>query len=210
MFDNKDSLNPTECFTIRHEIDNLREKSSIQMAFSKRQKTDLSTTEFEINSLKKSVNQNKSELKHLGTVAMHDLKSLKQETDLHLTLIKKEQSENEQFREQFLKLKEFFEQFHADQKSDVANLRKDFVTLREYNRVQVSSIKNVLETMMVEISKIKNEQTEFFNKTDNTLKILSGQTLRPEWRTEIFGMFGSYLRCFLESLIERKWLICDF
>ena len=82
----------------RHEIDNLREKSSIQMAFSKRQKTDLSTSEFEITSLKKSVNQHKSELKHLGTVVINDLKNLKEESSLHLSLIKKEQSENEEFR----------------------------------------------------------------------------------------------------------------
>ena len=58
------------------------------------------------------------------------------------------------------------------------NLRKDFSTLREYNKVQVTSIKNVLETMMVEISKIKNEQTNFIKKTETTLKSLSGQTLR--------------------------------
>ena len=55
------------------------------MAFSKRQKTDLSTAEFEITSLKKSVNQHKVELKHLGTVVINDLKSLKEESSLHLS-----------------------------------------------------------------------------------------------------------------------------
>ena len=138
----------------RHEIDNLREKSSIQMAFSKRQKTDLCSAEFEMNSIKKSVAQHKSELKQLGTVAMNDLKNLKEEAALHLSIIKKEQSENEKFREQFLNLKKFFTKFSSDQRADVENLRKDFSTLKEYNKVQVTSIKNVLETMMVEISKI--------------------------------------------------------
>ena len=78
------------------------------MAFSKRQKTDLCTAEFEMNSMKKTVNQHKSELKQLGTVAMNDLKNLKEEAALHLSIIKKEQSENELFREQFLSLKQFF------------------------------------------------------------------------------------------------------
>ena len=36
-------------FPCRHELENMREKSSIQLAFSKRQKTDLSTLEFELN-----------------------------------------------------------------------------------------------------------------------------------------------------------------
>ena len=35
---------------VRHELENLREKTSIQMAFSKRQKTDLATLEFEVSS----------------------------------------------------------------------------------------------------------------------------------------------------------------
>ena len=65
------------------------------MAFSKRQKTDLGTSEFEINSLKKAVTQHKAELKHLGTVVINDLKSLKEETGLHLSLIKKEQNDND-------------------------------------------------------------------------------------------------------------------
>ena len=47
------------------------------MAFSKRQKTELGTQEFEINSLKKSSVQHKNELKHLGTVVINDLKNLK-------------------------------------------------------------------------------------------------------------------------------------
>ena len=83
------------------------------MAFSKRQKTDLSTAEFEITSLKKSVNQHKAELKHLGTVVINDLKNLKEESSLHLSLIQKEQSENEEFREQFTKLRDVFTRFTA-------------------------------------------------------------------------------------------------
>ena len=93
------------------------------MAFSKRQKTDLCSAEFEMNSIKKSVAQHKSELKQLGTVAMNDLKNLKEETALHLSIIKKEQSENEKFREQFLSLKKFFTKFSSDQRMDVDNLR---------------------------------------------------------------------------------------
>lgn len=161
------------------------------MAFSKRQKTDLSTAEFEINSLKKSVNQHKAELKHLGTVAINDLKNLKEETSLHLSLIKKEQSDNEDLRDQFQRLKDIFTKFTVDQRTDVDSLKKDFLTLREYNKVQVTSIKNVLESMMVEISKIKNEQTEFINKTENTLKILSGQTLRLSEESNMHKSFSN-------------------
>ena len=161
------------------------------MAFSKRQKTDLCTAEFEMNSIKKSVSQHKSELKQLGTVAMNDLKGLKEEAALHLSIIKKEQSENETFREQFLNLRNFFTKFSADQRADVDNLRKDFSTLREYNKVQVTSIKNVLETMMVEISKIKNEQTNFIKKTETTLKSLSGQTLRLSEESNMHKSFSN-------------------
>ena len=110
------------------------------MAFSKRQKTDLGTSEFEINSLKKAATQHKAELKHLGTVVINDLKNLKEESGLHLSLIKKEQNDNEEFKRQFLRLKEVFAQFNREQKSDVANLRKDFISLKEYNRIQVGSI----------------------------------------------------------------------
>ena len=39
-------------FDGRHEMENMREKSSIQLAFSKRQKTDLSSLEFELNRYK--------------------------------------------------------------------------------------------------------------------------------------------------------------
>ena len=161
------------------------------MAFSKRQKTDLCSAEFEMNSIKKSVAQHKSELKQLGTVAMNDLKNLKEETALHLSIIKKEQSENEKFREQFLSLKKFFTKFSSDQRMDVDNLRKDFSTLREYNKVQVTSIKNVLETMMVEISKIKNEQSNFIKKTETTLKSLSGQSLRLSEESNMHKSFSN-------------------
>ena len=82
------------------------------MAFSKRQKTDLGTSEFEINSLKKAATQHKAELKHLGTVVINDLKNLKEESGLHLSLIKKEQNDNEEFKRQFLRLKEVFAQFN--------------------------------------------------------------------------------------------------
>ena len=161
------------------------------MAFSKRQKTDLCSAEFEMNSIKKSVAQHKSELKQLGTVAMNDLKNLKEETALHLSIIKKEQSENEKFREQFLSLKKFFTKFSSDQRMDVDNLRKDFSTLREYNKVQVTSIKNVLETMMVEISKIKNEQSNFIKKTETSLKSLSGQSLRLSEESNMHKSFSN-------------------
>ncbi len=40
---------PLIYFDGRHEMENMREKSSIQLAFSKRQKTDLSSLEFELN-----------------------------------------------------------------------------------------------------------------------------------------------------------------
>ena len=67
--------------------------------------------EFEINSMKKSSTQHKTELKHLGTVVINDLKNLKvcaenqeildvlmiffqEESSLHLSLIKKEQVSN--------------------------------------------------------------------------------------------------------------------
>ncbi len=43
-------------FDGRHEMENMREKSSIQLAFSKRQKTDLSSLEFELNRLKFFIN----------------------------------------------------------------------------------------------------------------------------------------------------------
>ena len=161
------------------------------MAFSKRQKTDLCSAEFEMNSIKKSVAQHKSELKQLGTVAMNDLKNLKEEAALHLSIIKKEQSENEKFREQFLSLKKFFTKFSSDQRMDVDNLRKDFSTLREYNKVQVTSIKNVLETMMVEISKIKNEQSNFIKKTETSLKSLSGQSLRLSEESNMHKSFSN-------------------
>ena len=38
---------------------------------------DLGTLEFEMNSMKKSSVQHKTELKHLGTVVINDLKNLK-------------------------------------------------------------------------------------------------------------------------------------
>ena len=186
----------------RHEIDNLREKASIQMAFSKRQKTDLSTAEFEITSLKKSVNQHKAELKHLGTVVINDLKNLKEESSLHLSLIQKEQSENEEFRDQFTKLKDVFTRFTADQRSDVDSLRKDFMTLKEYNRVQVTSIKNVLETMMMEISKIKTQQTEFVSRTESTLKVLSGQTLRLSEESNMHKSFSNKSKQDFDKAVE--------
>jgi hypothetical protein len=86
----------------------------------------------------------------------------------------------------------------------VANLRKDFLSLREYNRVQVmqcsavqcsvvqysahygqnqeptqvGSIKHVLETMLMEISKVKNDSSEFVTKTEAMMKLLERQSLR--------------------------------
>ena len=64
------------------------------------------------------------------------------------------QGENEEFRKQFGQLREVFSHFNRwiffwrtekfqkytrcrEQKADVANLRKDFISLKEYNRVQV-------------------------------------------------------------------------
>ena len=172
------------------------------MAFSKRQKTDLSTAEFEITSLKKSVNQHKAELKHLGTVVINDLKNLKEESSLHLSLIQKEQSENEEFREQFTKLRDVFTRFTADQRTDVDSLRKDFMTLKEYNRVQVTSIKNVLETMMMEISKIKTQQTEFVSRTESTLKVLSGQTLRLSEESNMHKSFSNKSKQDFDKAVE--------
>ena len=172
------------------------------MAFSKRQKTDLSTAEFEITSLKKSVNQHKAELKHLGTVVINDLKNLKEESSLHLSLIQKEQSENEEFRDQFTKLRDVFTRFTADQRTDVDSLRKDFMTLKEYNRVQVTSIKNVLETMMMEISKIKTQQTEFVSRTESTLKVLSGQTLRLSEESNMHKSFSNKSKQDFDKAVE--------
>ena len=63
--------------------------------------------------------------------------------------------------------------------------------MREYNKVQVTSIKNVLETMMVEISKIKNEQSNFIKKTETTLKSLSGQSLRLSEESNMHKSFSN-------------------
>ena len=48
-------------FVYRHELENMREKSSIQLAFSKRQKTDLATLEFELNRSARGLNQGQIE-----------------------------------------------------------------------------------------------------------------------------------------------------
>ena len=173
------------------------------MAFSKRQKTDLGTAEFEITSLKKAVTQHKAELKHLGTVVINDLKNLKEETALHLSLIKSEQSENEEFRKKFVKLSSAFTKFNEEQKADIANLRKDFVSLREYNRVQVGSIKHVLETMLMEISKLKKDQLGFVSKTEESLTILKGQSLRLSEESNMHKSFSNKSKQDFDKSIEE-------
>ena len=53
------------------------------------------------------------------------------------SLIKKEQADNEDFKRQFLKLKEVFVQFNREQKLTIGDLKNDFLQLKEYNRLQL-------------------------------------------------------------------------
>ena len=172
------------------------------MAFSKRQKADLSTAEFEITSLKKCVNQHKAELKHLGSVVINDLKNLKEETSLHLSLIKKEQSDNQQLQQEFSKLRDAVSKFTENQRVDVDSLKKEFLNLREFNKVQVGSIKSVLETMMTELSRISNDQTTFVQSTESTQKLVSGQILRLSEESNMHKSFSNKSKQDFDKAVE--------
>jgi hypothetical protein len=54
------------------------------------------------------------------------------------------QADNEDFKQQFLKLKEVFVLFNREQKLAIGDIKNDFLSLKEYNRLQLGSVKHVL------------------------------------------------------------------
>ena len=72
---------------IQDEVIMLKETSSIQNALTKKHKSELATFEYDLASLKKLFNQLKTDFKHVSSISINDLKSIKEtcsENEIHI------------------------------------------------------------------------------------------------------------------------------
>ena len=72
---------------LQDEVIMLKETSSIQNSLTKKHKSELATFEYDLASLKKLFNQLKTDFKHISTISINDLKSIKEtcnENEIHI------------------------------------------------------------------------------------------------------------------------------
>lgn len=72
---------------LQDEVIMLKETGSIQNALTKKHKSELATFEYDLASLKKLFNQLKTDFKHVSSISINDLKSIKEtctENEMHI------------------------------------------------------------------------------------------------------------------------------
>ena len=83
---------------IQDEVIMLRETSSIQNSLTKKHKSELATFEYDLASLKKLFNQLKTDFKHVSSISINDLKSIKETCVENETHIKNERISKEELK----------------------------------------------------------------------------------------------------------------
>ena len=83
---------------LQDEVIMLKETSSIQNALTKKHKSELATFEYDLASLKKLFNQLKTDFKHVSSISMNDLKSIKETCAENETHIKNERMSKEELK----------------------------------------------------------------------------------------------------------------
>ena len=83
---------------IQDEVIMLKETSSIQNSLTKKHKSELATFEYDLASLKKLFNQLKTDFKHVSSISINDLKSIKETCAENETHIKNERVSKEELK----------------------------------------------------------------------------------------------------------------
>ena len=83
---------------LQDEVIMLKETSSIQNSLTKKHKSELATFEYDLASLKKLFNQLKTDFKHVSSISMNDLKSIKETCAVNETHIKNERISKEELK----------------------------------------------------------------------------------------------------------------
>ena len=83
---------------LQDEVIMLKETSSIQNSLTKKHKSELATFEYDLASLKKLFNQLKTDFKHVSSISINDLKSIKETCAENETHIKNERISKEELK----------------------------------------------------------------------------------------------------------------
>ena len=83
---------------VQDEVIMLKETSSIQNALTKKHKSELATFEYDLASLKKLFNQLKTDFKHVSSISINDLKSIKETCSENETHIRSERVSKEELK----------------------------------------------------------------------------------------------------------------
>ena len=88
----------TELGKLQDEVIMLKETGSIQSSLTKKHKSELATFEYDLASLKKLFNQLKTDFKHVSSISINDLKSIKETCNENEIHIKHERTSKEELK----------------------------------------------------------------------------------------------------------------
>ena len=116
---------------------------------------ELATFEYDLTSLKKSCNQLRSDFKHVSTINLNELKSIKdkcQENERHL---KEEQSSKAELRKTVGGLDRTLKAYFEGQTGACNDIKKDLKSMQEFQHHQLTLLKLSLDEMTHDLTDFK-------------------------------------------------------